>query len=270
MSEVKDHIRGVMRRIRQTRAVPSSREIVAQAFANVGVVEGSASPETVVSHFGALLRGVWTETLAVLERHEHETYATGIPRGLAEEYPEKFAEAEKEVARKGFAAGVVQLFGSLYPQLRECFLSVAQGRKTRGGKDFELQEEGLLRMAEIPFEEQESEHRTDIMLPDSAMYHRDRNLLMVVSAKRTLRERWAEVAEELFNLRCPNVYLFTADENVSARHVERICGQYGIYLVVWDDLKARKFADESSVLGFTQWATGPLALFQERWRLALS
>lgn len=269
MSELKDHIRRVMARIRSTTAVPNSRSVVAEAFRDLGLIEGAISPETVLSSFGHLLRDVWTETLAVLERYENQTYATGIPCALAEEYPEKFAEAGNEAAKSGFAAGVARLFALLYPHLRECFLSVAQGRKTRGGKDFELQVEGLLRIARVPFEEQESEHRTDIMLPDATMYHRDRNLLMVVSAKRTLRERWAEVAEELFNLRCPNVYLFTADENVSTRHVERICGQYGIYLVVWDDLKASRFADERSVLGFTQWATGPLALFQERWHRAL-
>jgi len=90
----------------------------------------------------------------------------------------------------------------------------------------------------------------------------------VISVKRTLRERWAEVAEELFNLRSPNVFLFTADEDVTQRHVEQICTRYRIHLVVWDELKANRFADEPLVLGYTQWATSRLPMLRQYWRMS--
>jgi hypothetical protein len=83
--------------------------------------------------------------------------------------------------------------------------------------------------------------------------------------KRTLRERWQEVAQELLNLRATNVYLFTADEDISDDHVDRICGEYRIHLVVWDDVKARRFASKDLVLGYTQWATSELGLLRDRW-----
>lgn len=131
---------------------------------------------------------------------------------------------------------------------------MSQSRKTRGGQDFELQIEGLLKLSQVPYERQVTENRTDFIVPSIQVYERNRNEALVLSAKRTLRERWREVAEELFNLRSPNVYLLTADEDVSYGHVEGICKRYNIWLVVWDNLKQSKFADEPLVLGYTGWA----------------
>ena len=54
----------------------------------------------------------------------------------------------------GFRAGVLHLMRSWYPHLRRCFLSISQSRKSRGGKDFELQIEGLLTLAGLPFDRQ--------------------------------------------------------------------------------------------------------------------
>ncbi len=135
----------------------------------------------------------------------------------------------------------------------------------RGGKDFELQIEGLFDLANIPYDKQEKRSHTDLMIPSSDLYNRNKNISIVVSVKRTLRERWAEVAEELFNLRSPNVFLFTADENVRQNHVRRICGAYNIHLVVWDKLKSERFPSESLVLGYTEWATKRLTILRQFW-----
>ena len=134
----------------------------------------------------------------------------------------------------------------------------------RGGRDFELQIERLLDLAGIPFHKQEGEYHTDLILPNLETHRRNRTVSAVVSVKRTLRERWAEVAEELFNLRSPNVFLFTADEAVTANHVNRICGQYNIHLVVWD-AQALRFPKEPLVLGYTRWATERLDVLRQRW-----
>ena len=83
--------------------------------------------------------------------------------------------------------------------------------------------------------------------------------------KRTLRERWAEVAEELFNLRAPNVFLFTADENPTNTHAERLA-DYNIHLVVWDDVKTQKFPERPLVLGYTEWANRRLGMLSQHWQ----
>lgn len=254
-----------MRRVRDEGQLPSSGEIVRETFESLDYVTGAFSPEEVLARFNELLRHVWEATLHVLERHEEGVYAAGIPRELADTYPDGLEEASRIAQAEGFRAGAIRLLGLWYPQLRQCFLSVSQSRKTRGGRDFELQIEGLLDLARVPYHRQEAKHRTDLILPDLQTHERNRNVSAIVSVKRTLRERWAEVAEELFNLRSPNVFLFTADEAVTQRHIERICGQYNIHLVVWDEVKTSKFCDRPLVLGYTEWATERLAILQGHW-----
>ena len=230
-----------MKRVREKGRLPSSDVIVGETFERLGLVVGTVTPDDVLTHFNHYLHDVWTETLVTLEKYEEKSYSEGIPREFIQEFPEDFEAAATVSDRDGFKEGFVTVFGRLYPMLRRSFLSVSQSRMTRGGRDFELQIERLLTLAEVPFHKQEIENRTDLILPDLTTHQRNRTLSAVVSVKRTLRERWAEVAEELFNLRSPNVFLLTADKNVTQNHVNRICGQYNIHLVVWDEVKERKF-----------------------------
>ncbi len=73
------------------------------------------------------------------------------------------------------------------------------------------------------------------------------------------------MAEELFNLRSPNVFLFTADERVTNTHAERICGQYNTYLIVRDQVKDDDYPDEPLVMGYAEWANKRLAVLRQYW-----
>ena len=230
MIDPTERISRLMRRVRQN-SIPSSQQIVQETLVRLGLVQGSISSEQVINGFNGHLRSLWQETLKTLEDYEQSAYSTGIPEELIREFPEDFEAAQREANQGSFHSGFIRLFSDLYPWFRRAFLSVSQSRMTRGGKDFELQIEGLLQLGEVPFHRQEAKNRTDLILPTLELHQQNRNRSMVVSVKRTLRERWAEVAEELFNLRSPNVFLFTADEKVTDGHVEQICGQYNIYLV---------------------------------------
>lgn len=255
-----------MRRVREQGQLPSSAEIVDETFIELGYVPGSIEPNEVMANFDLILRRAWEHALVVLERHEERTYAEGITSELVDTYPEDMERAKKVADEKGFVAGVFCLFALWYPKLRRAFLSVSQSRKQRGGKDFELQIEKLLDLAGVPYFKQEPQYRTDLILPDLETFQRNKNIAAVVSVKRTLRERWAEVAEELFNLRSPNVFLFTADDRVTQNHIDRICGQYNIHLVVWDDIKNESYPDEHLVIGYTEWANERLAVLQNYWQ----
>lgn len=212
-----------------------------------------------------MLRQLWEQTLRTLEKHEEQSYARGIPREFMQSYPEETDRAEQVARKEGFRAGVVYLFSTWYPRLRRAFLSVSQGRMARGGIDFELQIEALLTLAQVPFHKQEREEHTDLVLPDLQTHQRNRTVSVIISVKRTLRERWAEVAEELYSLRSPNVFSFTADEDITDEHIASICRQHNIYLLVWDKLKAARYPDEALVLGYTQWATQRLGILRQNW-----
>lgn len=253
-----------MAEVRHQGRLPSSEDIVRETFDRLGLVEGAVDTAAVIDDFNRLLRLVWEETLPTLEQHEERAYSRGIPQGLIAEFPDDFREAERAASARGFGEGVLHLFERWYPALRRSFLSVSQSRMQRGGKDFELQIETLFDLANIPYHEQERQNRTDLILPNLETFQRNRNIALVVSVKRTLRERWAEVAEELFNLRSPNVFLFTADEAISDRHVSSICDRYNIHLAVWDDVKLR-FPNSPLVLSYSAWARDHLAAARQRW-----
>jgi hypothetical protein len=264
MSE-QDRIRRLMQRVRRSGQLPTSENIVAETFQRLGYIPGFLPPDEVIGRFNELLHNLWQETLHTLEQYEYLAYSEGIPEELFDEYPEVVAAAEQTAADEGFRSGVRHLLKNWYSPLRRAFLSIAQSRMTRGGRDFELQIEGLLTLAGVSYHRQERQYRTDLILPNLETYQRNRTISAVVSVKRTLRERWREVAEELYSLRAPNVFLFTADDNATAQHVNQICHQHNIYLVVWDAEKTTKFPSEPLVLGYTEWASQRLSILKQHW-----
>jgi len=265
MDDPRKEMKKLMARVRRAGSLPPSTVVVAETLRRLGYVGGAVTPGDVLLHFNDMLRRLWEETLRTLEKYEEESYARGIPREFMQSYPEEVEQARQVAEKEGFSAGVLHLLGGWYPKLRRAFLSVSQGRMARGGKDFELQIEGLLALAQIPFHKQEREEHTDLILPDLQTHQRNRTVSAIISVKRTLRERWAEVAEELYSLRSPNVFLFTADEDITDEHVDSICRQHNIYLVVWDNVKTAGFPREALVLGYTQWATQRLAILRQHW-----
>lgn len=263
--KLKNKISAIMRNVRRDGGLPTSTQIVRETFQRLKYTADKLEPEYVLHNFNTLLFSVWKETLVTLEYYENQSYSIGIPMALMREFPEEIAEAEKISMEKGFKAGVLNLFQNWYLYLRMAFLSVSQSRKTRGGRDFELQTEMLLDLAKITYTRQERQNRTDLIIPNVEIFEMNKNIAMVVSLKRTLRERWAEVAEELFNLRSPNVFLFTADTAITRNHIKRICGDYNIHLVVWDSVK-KKFLREHLVVGYSEWAINHLSILRDRWR----
>ncbi len=246
--------------------LPGSEAIVTEAFEELGYVGGKVSPEDVKNRFDQMLHDVWIRTLEVLERYERKTYEENIADELMKVRSADFQKAEAESRKSGFAAGIRVLFARWYPYLVEAFLSISQSRKQRGGKDFELQFATMLTLMQLPYERIDRKYRVDFILPNSAFLAKNRTRAMIASAKRTLRERWREVVEELHNTRAPNIYLITADSDVTQNHVKAICHHYNIFLVVWDEVKEQRFPDEALVLGYTTWAKETVPEFRRFWK----
>lgn len=259
-----DDVKRIMQNVRRNQKMPSSERVVSETLQRLGFVAGRVPPKQVLSEFNAMLRRAWEQTLITLENYENRTYASGIPAAFVEAYVDEVTQSEVVARQKGFAVGVVHLMSTWYPRLRRAFQSVGQGRMARGGKDFELSIQGLFDLAQIPYDKQEAQDRTDFVLPSASFLRANRTAAAIISVKRTLRERWAEVAEELFNLRSPNVFLFTADESITSKHISTICTRYNIHLVVWDAVKAR-FPKEPLVLGYSEWASQRMPILQQFW-----
>ncbi len=254
-----------MKRVRKGR-LPGSERIVEQTFEELGYAEGGVSPEDVQRNFNKFLFEVWRSTLEVLERYEKTVYGENIPDELVRLHPSDLHEAESIAASRGIPSAFKLLFQKWYPYLVEIFLSISQSRKQRGGKDFELQFAKLLSLMRVPYERIDRKYRVDFIMPNAEAFEKNKTTAMIASAKRTLRERWREVVEELHNTRAPNIFLITADFDISSNHVKSICGQYNIHLVVWDEVKNKNFRDEPLVLGYTQWANERVPALRQFWK----
>ncbi|OGO16943.1 MAG: hypothetical protein A2Z14_10230 [Chloroflexi bacterium RBG_16_48_8] len=251
-------------------SLPTSEEVVRTAFEELGYGENGPDPKTIRMEFNDRLAQVFKYTLEVLERFEEQTYLEGVPNELIKMKPDAFEKAAKIIKDSiDEAAGIREafksLFTDLYPLLRRVFLSISNSRKSRGGRDFELQFGALLEQAGVTYQKIDRQTRTDFMVPCDDVFNKNPNDALVLSAKRTLRERWREVAEELFDLRSPNVYLITADENITTGHVEGICGRYRMHLVVWDHIKNTKFPEDSRVISYSQLSQDVIESFERRW-----
>lgn len=271
MPESRDLLRQAIRNIRQ-QAMPRSEEIVKQTFQELGYTAENLTPDQVRRDFNRLLKEVFDKTLVVLERYEQPAYAESAIAALMELRNDDVKHARQMMQEGGYTeaayrASVLWLLRNWYPLLRDLFLSVSQSRKTRGGKDFELQLEMLFRLMKLPFERHHERYRADFMMPNYRTYERDRAKALIASVKRTLRERWQEVADELYNMRSPNVYLLTADESISAEKQQALA-QRNIYLVVWDEVKERSFPDEPNVLSFTAFSNEILPRFLVFWGIS--
>jgi hypothetical protein len=163
-----------------------------------------------------------------------------------------------------FESAIVRLLKEWHETLRGLFLSISQSRKQRGGKDFEYQIQLLLELSQIPHEVQSRRERADFILPSAGLLRANRPRAVLLSAKRTLRERWQEVVDELQRVGCPNTYLATTDEAVTGNVVAEIHSR-NIYLVVWDEVKASRFRGSNGVISYSAFVEDLTTHFLPRW-----
>lgn len=261
--DIKREVKKMMKEIRNGY-LPSSETIVKETFLKLGYIPSRITPTEAEENFEKILNEVWIKTLYVLEEYEKNAYSKGIPSKLISEHQDVFSDAKKTANKKDFRHGVTELFQRWYPYLREMFLSVAQSRKARGGHDFELQFGGMLDLIGVPYQKVKRAYRVDFMMPNDEMFKRNPTSAAIASAKRTLRERWREVVEELYDMRSPNIFLVTADYDVSKGHVKAICNDYKLHLVVWNEVK-EKYPNEPLVLSYNQWTKERLQILMKFW-----
>jgi hypothetical protein len=143
-----------------------------------------------------------------------------------------------------------------YKLLMESF---AQSRKTRAGGsaqyhiEFILDELGYKGL----YERQRILNGTvDFLFPSFEMWQKDRRRCTVLSIKRTLRERYKQVFEELSATRGLVLYLLStqteseAQKDITQEKAQRL-NEQNVYLIVRDVIKQGRFPQEANVLGFT-------------------
>ena len=118
-------------------------------------------------------------------------------------------------------------FAETYPDhIYQLSLSNTQSRRSRAGKEFEAIIELILMGAGIAMDTQGNIGKrmfvekglgklVDVVSPGVVEYIVDKNDVVLISAKTTLRERWQEVPEEMGRTGAKEMFLATLDENIS-------------------------------------------------------
>jgi hypothetical protein len=157
-----------------------------------------------------------------------------------------------------------------YKLLTESF---AQSRKTRAGGSAQYHVAFILNQLGYQglYERQRTLNGTvDFLFPSLAMWEKDRRRCTVLSVKRTLRERYKQVFEELSATRGLTMYLMStqteaeAQKDITTEKVQ-VISQQNVYLVVRDAIKQARFASEASVLGFTDFFCKELPRLKTGW-----
>jgi hypothetical protein len=162
----------------------------------------------------------------------------------------------------------LRLFYRLFEQ------SLAQGRMTRAGGSAQLHLIYLLEQLGYAGEfetQQVLNGRVDFVFPSKRAWELDRQRCVLVSVKRSLRERYKQIFEELGITGGLTVYLVItqtlgeARKDLTSEKVDNIRKQ-NVYLVVRDAVKAEMFPNENSILSFSQFITEELPLRRLLWR----
>jgi hypothetical protein len=162
----------------------------------------------------------------------------------------------------------LKLFYRLFEQ------SLAQGRMTRAGGSAQLHLIYLLEQLGYAGEfetQQVLNGRVDFVFPSKRAWELDRQRCVLVSVKRSLRERYKQIFEELGITGGLTVYLVItqtlgeARKDLTSEKVDNIRKQ-NVYLVVRDAVKAEMFPNENSVLSFSQFITEEPPLRRLLWR----
>lgn len=160
-------------------------------------------------------------------------------------------------------------FKENYNALWEFFLSISQSRKTRAGGSFEKHVRYLFELLDYPFDPQTILNgRVDYVIPSESAFRKNRTACVVISIKRTLRERWRQVVGELAATNAGRIYILTADDNISYPKVEEM-KRHNVNLVIWDEYKEKKFQKYYNVIGFTQFVKVDLPSSKRLWQQLL-
>lgn len=197
------------------------------------------------------LRANFSELLLDIERRCYETYQREEERvgeGVIREFVTRAADAP------------------VFRELNGFYLSLTQSRRSRAGSTFQATIKGLFRRCGYPFEEQcVVNGKPDFLIPSEAHYRNNAPDCIIFTVKRTVRERWRQIATE--GVRGKALFLATIDEKVTASQAAEML-ENRICLVVPANLKQTVQAYQSApnVISFEDFFTDHLDPAMVRWR----
>jgi EcoRII C terminal len=180
---------------------------------------------------------------------------------------ELYKVAEHEAWDELVGAGGHVLRGR-FDEVYQLINSIAQSRRSRAGSAFEDVIKALFRRLGYPCDEQAVVNgKPDFILPSAEHYRRHAQDTIIFTCKRTLRERWRQIATE--GTRGLGHFLGTIDGSIGPRLLEEMRTNR-IYLVVPKDVKdaTAAYREAPNVISFEDFFEDHVDPAMRRWRKA--
>jgi len=173
------------------------------------------------SHCDDILNELLNLEYAIFQRKEREINS----ERLWNLFKPAISNSEKLTTEK-----IQNVVKSKFDDLRTFYKSISQSRASRAGGSLENHIYFIFQKLGYPFDYQHIINGTpDFILPDAKLYAKTPSESILVTAKRTLRERWRQIITEGF--KSPQYFLLTIDNNQNAGNLREMAG-HRIYLVI--------------------------------------
>ncbi len=274
---------GLVSQVRQ-KFIPSGERLSMEAWRHVSFAGRELSVDEVVHNFNRYLSELIDVEYQRYLKYEEECISKRIIEFALEpdvrvRYPSVFRVVKQALHAldSTSTAGekkLAEVGSKLRPFYKLVEQSFAQSRMTRAGSSSQSHLRTLLTLAGYgrEFQMQQVLNGTvDFLFPSLDVWKTDRRRCVIVSMKRTLRERYKQVFEELEITGGITVYLIvteTFDEakrDITSPKVDKLNSQ-NIYLVVRDEIKNKRFPTRENVVSFSSFIQDELPAKRALWR----
>lgn len=217
-----------------------------------------SSPQYIKSHCDELLGELLETEFELYKQQEQEVNIELLWQVMENSLP------PKPITKNRLERHIKGKFG----ELQDFYKSISQSRVARAGGSLQNHVAYIFSVLKYPFEaQQEVDGKPDFILPNAALYRQNPGECILVTAKRTLRERWRQIITEGF--KSPQYFLITIDERQTEHNLSEMAG-HRIYLVVPKCLKLniQKYKEAGNVLSLKSFFGGYLDPAMVRWQQA--
>lgn len=274
---------GLVNQVR-SKYIPSGETLSQKAWRHVSFADQRIGAEQVQRNFNQYLSELVDVEYQLYLSYEETCISKGIIQfALAPDarvnYPSVFNLLNKALGvlnseKMQGAKKLAEIGATLRPFYKLVEQSFAQSRMTRAGSSSQYHLKTLLEIAGYggEFQMQQVLNGTvDFLFPSLQMWKNDRRRCVVVSMKRTLRERYKQVFEELKITGGLTVFLIVTEtyqeamKDITPQKVERLNAQ-NIYLVVRDRIKEERFPTKENVVSFSAFLQEELPAKRTLWQ----
>lgn len=211
------------------------------------------TPEYIKQNFSRLVEDIQEEAYRVYLNSEKQAGQTAMREYLSEIIT---LDADRETTMSAVS--------ECFNDFDRFFLSLTQSRRARAGSAFETVIRTFFRKLDYPFEEQQIINgKPDFLLPSRQHYVDNAMDCLLVTVKRTLRERWRQIVTE--GRGSSSFYLATIDGGLSRTQLDEMRANR-IHIVVPAEIKEDKYSTALNVLTFEHFFTHHLDPAVARWR----